>query len=204
MWGGEGPSWNNAFGGGPSPYQSEEGLSPGIGHSFCPEVWKALRNDLSLEQVNQIAIKAWKSLPNKGEVNGNLTKILQGPIKPFSDFVACLVEAAGRDFGITAAIVAAISFAVVGSVMAVMAMSTSVQTASKLNELSKNVATALDAQSTIDAQLKGGLIIVKQRIDLVQIDTLWQLAQLGYKMKYPGLCVTSIQYENFTRAANLS
>ena len=80
------------------------------------------------------------------------------------------------------------------------------QTACKLNELSKNVATALDAQSTIGAQLKGGLIIVNQRIDMVQeqIDTLWQLAQLGYEMKYPGLCVTSIQCENFTHAANLS
>ena len=85
-------------------------------------------------------------------------------------------------------------------------MSTLVQSASKLNELFKNVATALDAQSTIGAQLKGGLMIVKQRIDLVheQKDTLWQLAQLGCGMKYPGLCVTSIQYENFTCAANLS
>ncbi|XP_028637817.1 igE-binding protein-like [Grammomys surdaster] len=33
------------------------------------------------EQVNQIAIKAWKSLPNKGEVSGNLTEILQGIVE---------------------------------------------------------------------------------------------------------------------------
>ncbi|XP_031239878.1 endogenous retrovirus group K member 7 Gag polyprotein-like [Mastomys coucha] len=51
------------------------------------------------DQINQIAIKAWKSLPNKGEVSGNLTKILQGPMEPFSDFVARLVEAAGKIFG---------------------------------------------------------------------------------------------------------
>lgn len=51
------------------------------------------------EQVNQIAIKAWKSLPNKGEVSSNLTKILQGPMEPFSEFVASLVEASGRIFG---------------------------------------------------------------------------------------------------------
>lgn len=51
------------------------------------------------EQVNQIAIKAWKSLPNKGEVSASLTKILQGPMEPFSDFVARLVEAAGRICG---------------------------------------------------------------------------------------------------------
>lgn len=49
-------------------------------------------------------------------------------------------------------------------------------------------------------------MVVNQRIDLVQeqIDTLWQLAQLGCQWKYSSLCITSIQYEDFTRAANLS
>ena len=47
---------------------------------------------------------------------------------------------------------------------------------------------------------------MNQRIDLVQkqLDVLWQIAQLGCKQKFPGLCVTSIQYEKFTRTANLS
>ena len=40
------------------------------------------------EQINAIAIRAWKAVPNKGEVRGNLTKIIQGPTEPFSDFVA--------------------------------------------------------------------------------------------------------------------
>ena len=53
------------------------------------------------DQVRQIAKKAWKSLPNKGEVSGNLTKILQGATEPFSDFVARMMEAAGRIFGDT-------------------------------------------------------------------------------------------------------
>jgi hypothetical protein len=47
------------------------------------------------EQINKIGTKAWKSLPNRGEVSGNLTKILQGPTEPFADFVARVVEAAG-------------------------------------------------------------------------------------------------------------
>lgn len=49
-------------------------------------------------------------------------------------------------------------------------------------------------------------MLVNQRIDLVQeqIDMLWQLAQLGCEQKMSGLCITSVQYENFTRAANLS
>ena len=51
------------------------------------------------EQVNRIGIRAWKALHNQGEVSGNLTKILQGPTEPFSDFVARMVEAAGRLFG---------------------------------------------------------------------------------------------------------
>ena len=51
------------------------------------------------DQINQLGIRAWKSLPNRGEVSGNLTKILQGPAEPFSDFVARMVEAAGRVFG---------------------------------------------------------------------------------------------------------
>ncbi|XP_028617453.1 igE-binding protein-like [Grammomys surdaster] len=50
-------------------------------------------------QINTIAEKAWKALPNKGEVSGNLTKIVQGATEPFSDFVARMMEAAGRIFG---------------------------------------------------------------------------------------------------------
>ncbi|EGW11815.1 Putative Pol polyprotein [Cricetulus griseus] len=42
------------------------------------------------DQINQIAIRAWKSIPNKGEVSGNLTKIIQGPMEPFADFVASM------------------------------------------------------------------------------------------------------------------
>ncbi|XP_062940431.1 igE-binding protein-like, partial [Cynocephalus volans] len=50
-------------------------------------------------QVSSTAIKAWKALPKKGEASGQLTKIIQGPQEPFSDFVARMTEAAGRIFG---------------------------------------------------------------------------------------------------------
>lgn len=72
--------------------------------------------------------------------------------------------------------------------------------------VSASVAHVLDIQKGVNAQLKVDLMVVNQRIDLVQeqIETLWQLAQLGCQWKFPGLCVTSIQYENFTCAANLS
>lgn len=51
------------------------------------------------QQVANTAIRAWKALSNKGGANNQLTKIIQGPQEPFSDFVARMTEAAGRIFG---------------------------------------------------------------------------------------------------------
>ena len=61
-------------------------------------------------------------------------------------------------------------------------------------------------KASINGQIKGGLMVVNQRIDLVQeqIDTLWQIAQLGCEWKVSGLCVTSVYYNNYSQAANLS
>lgn len=113
-----------------------------------------------------------------------------------------------RDFGISAIIVGLIATVAVGASVtaSAMALSTSVQTVQTVNDLSASVSVALDRQSSANTQIQGGLMLVNQRIDLVQeqLDILWQLAQLGCEQKFPGLCVTSIQYENFTRAANLS
>lgn len=50
-------------------------------------------------QISAADIKAWKALSRKGETGGHLTKIIQGPQEPFSDFVARMTEAAGRIFG---------------------------------------------------------------------------------------------------------
>ena len=49
-------------------------------------------------------------------------------------------------------------------------------------------------------------MLVNQRIDLVQeqVDVLCQMAQLSCEHKLPSLCITSVQFENFTRADNLS
>lgn len=113
-----------------------------------------------------------------------------------------------RDLGISAAIISIITAAAVAASLTVssLALSGTVQTASVVNNLSASVSEALDYQFSANTQIQGGLSIVNQRIDLVQeqVDVLWQLAQLGCEYKLPGLCVTSIQYDNFTRAANLS
>lgn len=111
-----------------------------------------------------------------------------------------------RDFGATAAIVLLISISAVAATAAGIALDTSIKSATELNNLAESVSSALDHQSTLDGKLKGGIMVLNQRVDLVeeQLDVLWQLAQLGCERKFRALCITSIQYENFTRAANLS
>ena len=51
------------------------------------------------QQIVEIFKRAWRMIPKRGEVSGNLTKIIQGPNEPFSDFVARMIEAAGKIFG---------------------------------------------------------------------------------------------------------
>nr|XP_051691593.1 uncharacterized protein LOC127488070 [Oryctolagus cuniculus] len=111
-----------------------------------------------------------------------------------------------RDFGVTAAIITAISIAAVGATTDAIALTGTVQAANTLNNLTASVAAALDTQTSLNAHIKGGLMIVNQCVDLVQeqVDTLWQLAQLGCEWKFSGLCVTSVQYDNMTQAANYS
>jgi hypothetical protein len=85
-------------------------------------------------------------------------------------------------------------------------MANTVQAGTKLNQLSVDLADAINFQTSASAQLKGWLMILNQHLDLVeeQISVLYQLAQLGCERKLGALCITSVQYENFTRAANLS
>ncbi|XP_060232769.1 uncharacterized protein LOC132651548 [Meriones unguiculatus] len=111
-----------------------------------------------------------------------------------------------RDFGITAAIVTAIAVSAAATTAAGLAMANSVQTSTTVNQLSAGVAEAMNLHVSASTQLKGGLMILNQRLDLMEerIDILFQLAQLGCERKIGALCITSVQYENLTRAANLS
>ena len=81
-----------------------------------------------------------------------------------------------------------------------------VQTAAAVNNLSTGVAEALDVQGNINCQLKAGILLLNQRVDLVQEqgDVLVELAQLDCEWKYSGLCVTSILFVNASCAAHLS
>ena len=56
-----------------------------------------------------------------------------------------------------------------------------VQIAVAVNNLSAGVAEALDVQGNINSQLKAGILLLNQRVDLVQeeVDVLMESAQLG-------------------------
>ena len=86
-----------------------------------------------------------------------------------------------RDFWITAAIITAIAISTTAATAAAMLLTTTVQTAAAVNNLSAGVAEALEVQGNINTQLKAGILLLNQRVDLVQeqVDVLMELSQLG-------------------------
>ena len=50
------------------------------------------------EQINNCALRAWKMLSGTGDLGASLSKVIQGPNEKFADFLARLVETAGRVF----------------------------------------------------------------------------------------------------------
>ena len=51
------------------------------------------------QQVNEIHYKAWTSVSKKGEAQSRLTKVTQGRLEPFTDFVTRMMEAAEKIVG---------------------------------------------------------------------------------------------------------
>ena len=100
-------------------------------------------------------------------------------------------------FGITAAVIIAISASAAAATAAGYAMVSAVQSGTKLNQLSADLADAITVQTSASTKLKGGLMTLNQCLDLAeeQIGVLYQMAQLGCERKLEALCITSVQYE---------
>jgi hypothetical protein len=111
-----------------------------------------------------------------------------------------------RYFGIIAAIVTAIAISAKAATAAAISLTSVVQTAATVNNLSARVTEALDLQGNINSQLKAGILLLNQTVDLVreQVDVLMELGQLGCEWKYSGLCVTSVPFLNASLAADVS
>ena len=82
----------------------------------------------------------------------------------------------------------------------------SVGTVSVPNDVSSNTASAFAIQEQINTNLKAGILMVNQRVDWLQeqMNILEQLVFASCITHMSGMCVTSVQYQNFSRAANLS
>ena len=50
-------------------------------------------------QISAAALRAWNKLPNSDKKTKDLSKIRQGPDKPYQDFVARLLETIGKMIG---------------------------------------------------------------------------------------------------------
>lgn len=91
----------------------------------------------------------------------------------------------------------AISASAAAATAAGYAMVSAVQSGTKLNQLSADLADAITVQTSASTKLKGGLMTLNQCLDLAeeQIGVLYQMAQLGCERKLEALFITSVQYE---------
>uniref|UniRef100_A0A8C8UEE4 Retroviral envelope protein GP41-like domain-containing protein n=1 Tax=Peromyscus maniculatus bairdii TaxID=230844 RepID=A0A8C8UEE4_PERMB len=97
-----------------------------------------------------------------------------------------------RDFGITAAIVAAVAASAVTATAAGLALSQTVQQAAVINTLSERVAGALDIQQTLNGQLHFGILMLNQQASLLQeqIDILWIRQHMLCAYGVSEVCIT--------------
>jgi hypothetical protein len=94
-------------------------------------------------------------------------------------------------------VIIAISASAAAATAAGYAMVSAVQSGTKLNQLSADLADAITVQASASTKLKGGLMTLNQCLDLAeeQIGVLYQMTQLGCERKLEALCITSVQYE---------
>ncbi|RWS22221.1 Retroviral envelope protein containing protein-like protein [Leptotrombidium deliense] len=163
--------------------------------------WKAYYTELANDTC--FYAQCWNATAFLLAVVLRVPEYLPVPVKDSSELV---LYRAKRDFGITAAIVAAVAASAAAAAAAAVALTTTVQTAATLNDLSANTAKALSTQSQVNAHLKGGIMLLNQRVDLIQeqVDNLLKMQLLNCQRNLPGICVTPYEFNNISYAANLS
>uniref|UniRef100_M3Y078 Retroviral envelope protein GP41-like domain-containing protein n=1 Tax=Mustela putorius furo TaxID=9669 RepID=M3Y078_MUSPF len=126
--------------------------------------------------------------------------------KTADDVSIILLSQQKRDFGITAAIIAAVAASAAAATAAAEALATVVPTAEALNTLAEGTAAALQTQLQLNAHLKAGLLILNQRVDLLQeqVDILEDIMSVDCLVPYPTLCVTPVKFSQFNKARNSS
>ncbi|KAL6087220.1 hypothetical protein STEG23_026135 [Scotinomys teguina] len=103
-----------------------------------------------------------------------------------------------RDFGITAAIIAAIVLSAAGTITAAVAMTNQIQTAQTINTVVEQTSAVMETQHRINKHLMSSVVAANQRMDLIQtqVEELFGLIQIGCIAKLKHMCVTPLRYED--------
>uniref|UniRef100_H0XK29 Retroviral envelope protein GP41-like domain-containing protein n=1 Tax=Otolemur garnettii TaxID=30611 RepID=H0XK29_OTOGA len=106
-----------------------------------------------------------------------------------------------RDFGIIAATVTIIATLAASAVAAKIAVSTSLQTAHTLNNLSALTAQALDSQQLVNTHLKLAILNLNQQTFLLQeqVELLWNLQGVSCLPPFNSICVTPWKVKNASK-----
>ncbi|KAL6092020.1 hypothetical protein STEG23_003815 [Scotinomys teguina] len=102
-----------------------------------------------------------------------------------------------RDFGITAAIIAAIVLSAAGAITSTIAMTNQIQSAQTINTVVEQTSAVMETQHRINKHLMSGIVAANQRMDLIQtqVEELFGLIQIGCIAKLKHMCVTPLRYE---------
>ena len=123
-------------------------------------------SSLSCESQNCLLSECWNATVGDSAVIARIPTYIPMLVQVNSDNLPVLLRHK-RDFGITAAIIAAIAASATAATVAAVALTTSVQTEAALNNVTGMVAEALATQEQINGHLHAGILIVNQRVDLV-------------------------------------
>lgn len=126
------------------------------------------------------------------------------PVSIPEDKLPVVLSRKKRDFGITAAVVTALAISTAAATAAAVSLAATIPTAEAVNTLAEGMVAALQTQTQINAHLQAGILIVNQRVDLVQkqVDILGAL--LGCIAPFLAICVTPIAYTNMSDLQNVS
>ncbi|KAL6083622.1 hypothetical protein STEG23_027613 [Scotinomys teguina] len=102
-----------------------------------------------------------------------------------------------RDFGITAAIVAAIALSAASAVTASVAMTNQIQSAQTINTVVEQTSAVMETQHRINKHLMSGIVAANQRMDLIQtqVEEFFGLIQIGCIAKLKHMCVTPLRFD---------
>ncbi|XP_077876897.1 uncharacterized protein LOC144366537 [Ictidomys tridecemlineatus] len=113
-------------------------------------------------------VQCWNASLEDSVVVVRVPSYLPLPVSIDDDNLPVLLQRNKRDLDITAAIVAAVAASAVAAATATAALATAVLTADAVNKLADTAATAMETQTMMNQHLHRGIVLLNQRVDLLQ------------------------------------